>query len=634
MNSKKALGVAAMIVCAMYGSRALAQASVVENQSNSIFVDAAAGSDVNPGTATRPTQTIQAALNRATTLARSGIGSKVMIAPGTYHETLTVNSNSNVPITIQASVAGATVIDGADSITNWYKASADVYAYNWRDTVTGCPLPANWYGGMPPIVQANEMVFVNGAMMTQVMSVSQLRAGTFYVDRSAERVELYPPSGTDMAAAHVEIATRRSILNIAGSRNLVFRGLTFEHAASCMNATAATVNTSTNVLFDDDTANWNNWGGIGVSGSHNVTVENTTASYNGGNGIGGFENTNSNYINNETDFNNWRGAMIGLYDFAQGGTKLMRVRGATVTGQRSYYNQSQGLWFDTDNENATVNGAKLVGNLVGNLQLEASQGPFLVENSTFCNGAGIQVLNSENITFSANTFYNNGGTTSFQNGNLFLAGDSAGRTFTNWTTHAFMRTWTTGMKIEHNYFHAVGGNQYTFNTYTSGTEWSKFKDSLYSNGNHWYNSSTTSTFGVPGGKTTLSGWRSKTGQDGSSSWSSSYASCGGPSSEYADFQLQAHNAAAYVSSYTMSGGHSSIPLQLRSFNYGTVHLSVSGLPSGVSASFSNSALSSGNTTLYLSASRSARYQTVPITIFGVSGNRVHTITLKVNVRPS
>jgi len=635
MNYKNALGVAVLAVCTIYGSRAVAQASVVENEPKAIYVNAAAGNDVNPGTAVQPTQTIQAALNKAISSANAGVGAKVMIAPGTYREALTFNNaNGKGTITIQASTPGTAVVDGANVLTGWSKSSSTVYSASWKDTVGGCPLPANWYTGMPPVVQANEMVFVNGALMTQVMSSSQLRAGTFYVDKGASRVQLYPPSGTNMGSAKVEIAARRSVLDVFGSHNLVFRGMTFQHAASCMNDSAATITSSSNIVLDSDKAEWNNWQGVGVNGSTSVTVENTIGSYNGGAGLGAFESTNTTWSNNETDFNNWRGAMVGLYDFAQGGTKLMRLRTGTVTGQKSYYNPSQGLWFDTDNENVTVNGAKLDGNLVGNLQIEASQGPFLIENSTFCNGSGVQILNSSGITFSGNTFYNNGGT-SFQNGNLFLASDSAGRTFTNWTTHAFMRTFTTGMKLQHNNFIGVGTSQYVFNTYTSGSEWSKFASSLSSNDNHWYNSSKTSDFGIPGGKSTnLAGWRSTTHQDGSSSWASASASCGGPSSVYADFQVLAHNSASYVSSYTMSGGRVSIPLQLRSFNYGTVTLSASGLPSGVSASFSNSHLASGNTTLTLTASKSAASQTALITVFGTSGSRVHAITFKVNVRPA
>jgi hypothetical protein len=561
------------------------------------------------------------------------VGTKVVIAPGTYRETVTLNYKSNVPITIQASTTGTAIIDGSNVLTGWYKASTNVYAYTWKDTVTGCSLPSGWYSGMPPIVMRNEMLFVNGTPLTQVISSSQLRPGTFYVNSSSDQVQVYPPSGTDMTTARLEISARRATLSMSGARDVVFRGLVFQHAASCMNDTGATVGSSSEILLTNDQAKWNNWGGLGVDNSTNVTVENTTASYNGGSGLSGYEDLNSLWQNNETDYNNWRGSQIGLYDFAQGGTKLMRAHYAKVIGQKSYNNASQGLWFDTDNENITISGAALIANLVGNLQLEANEGPVSVSSSTFCSGGGVQLINTAGITMTGNVFYNNGGQ-SFQNGQLFLAGNSGGRKVTNWQTGSVTNVYTKDAKFSGNSFVAVGSNQYVFNTYLSGTDWSEYVGTLNSNDNHWYNASNSTAFHVPSGNTTLSGWRNVSKQDDSSVWASVSTGCGVPTTAYPDFQLLAHNAASYASSYTMSGGTIHIPLQLRSFGYGTVQLSASGMPSGVTASFSSGSLTSGTTTLTLHASTSASSQTVPVTIFGVSGSRVHTLTIKVNVRPS
>jgi hypothetical protein len=633
MKLKALVGAVAIMLCMVVGNRASAQASINENQSHYIYVNGSWGSNSNPGTSSKPLKTVQAGVYKAISYARSGIGTKVMVAPGTYRETVTLDYRSNVPITIQASTTGTAIIDGSNVLTNWHKASTYVYEYYWKDTVTGCSLPSGWYSGMPPIIMRNEVLFVNGNQMTQVMSPSELRAGTYYVNPSYDQVQLYPPSGTDMATAQVEISARRATLSVSGSRDVVFRGLVFQHAASCMNQTGATVGSSSEILFTNDQANWNNWGGLGVNNSTNVTVENTIASYNGGSGLSGFEDLSSLWQNNETDYNNWRGSQIGLYDFAQGGTKLMRLHGAHVTGQKSYNNASQGLWFDTDNENITVSGARLISNLVGNLQLEANQGPFYVSSSTFCSGGGVQVINTAGITMTGNMFYNNGGQ-SFQNGQLFVAGKSGGRKVTNWQNGYVTNVYTKNAKLTGNSFIGIGSNQYVFNTYLSGYDWSQYIYSLYSNNNHWYNGSKSASFHVPSGNTTLSGWRSVSKQDGSSVWSLVSPSCGVPGASHPDFQLLAHNAASYVSSYTMSGGNIHIPLQLRSFGYGSVHLIASGLPSGVSASFSSSYLTSGNSTLNLHASTSAHWATVPITVWGISGSRVHSITFKVNVRPS
>ena len=633
MAVKKVLGAVALMTCALHGGRAFAQASINENQTTYLHVNGSTGSDSNPGTSSRPFKTIQAGVNRAIADARSGIGTKVLISPGTYRETVNIAYRSNVPITVQAVTNGTAIIDGANVLTGWRVASPGIYDYTWRDTVSGCSLPSGWYGGMPPVVLANEMLFVNGASMTQVMSASQLRPGTFYVNHSYNEIEVDPPSGTDMATARVEVSARRATLNVNGSRDMVFRGLVFQHAASCMNQTGATVGSSSNILFANDIANWNNWGALGVSSSSNVTVENTTSSYNGGAGLNGFEDASTLWQNNETDYNNWRGDMVGLYDFAQGGTKLMRMHTATVSGQQSYNNAAQGLWFDTDNMNIKISGAKLVGNLVGNLQLEASQGPFTVSSSTFCSGGGVQLINAGGVTMTGDVFYNNGGH-DFQNAQLYLAGKLGGRLVRNWQTGATTNVYTKNMKLENNSIIGVGSNQFVFNTYLSGADWSNFIYSLTSNSNHWYDSAKTAAFSTPGGHTTtLTGWRGLSGQDRSSVWASATANCGVPTPAYSDFQLLGHNAPSYVSSYTMSNGTLSIPLQIRSFGYGTVRLSVTGLPSGVSGSFSASSLVSGNSTLTLRATRSAAYETVPVTIVGTSGSRVHTLTVKVAVRP-
>ena len=619
--------------------RVHAQATVTGGQGTYIYVDGQSGSNSNPGSSSQPLKTIQASVNAALADNAHGIAVVVSIKPGVYRESVTMGgTHTSAPITIQAATPGTVYIDGADILSKYSSQGNGIYAYSWTDNVSGCVLPNNWYTGMPPVVLANEMVFVNGAPLTQVMSKSQLVPGTFYVDNSYQQIDLDPASGTDMSSAKVEAASRRTTLTVNSASNLVLRGLVLQHAASCININGANINSGSNILIDNVQANWNNWGGLGVNSSDHVTVQNSTASYNGGVGIGAFEDTHSLFSNNESDYNNWRGEMVGLYDFAQGGTKIMHGHAVTVTGQQSYNNGAQGLWFDTDNMNIEVSGAKLAGNLVDNLQLEASQGPITVENSSFCSGGvGVNLLESEGVTLTGNHFYANGGNIPAQNGQVFLSGKTGGRLVTNYETGVTTNEFTSNTTIKQKTFTAVGSQQYVFNTYLSGNDWSQFINSLNSGGNNWFNASNPNDFGLPGGKkTNFAGWQSVSG-DTTSSWSlagSAQSGCGIPVVAYADFNILAHNAAAYVSSYTMAfDGTLSIPLQVRSFGFGIVTLSAPNLPTGVSASFSPATLVSGNSTLALTAYSSATAQKVPITIFATSGSRVHTITLWVTVKP-
>lgn len=618
------------------------QATVTPNQGTNIYVNGSSGSDSNPGTSAKPFKTIQAGVDRALTYSRSGLASTVDIEPGIYRETVAIGGKSSTAsMTVRAVTPGTVYIDGANVLTKWYQ-TGSAYAFPWIDTVGGCQLPAKWYTGMPPISLKNEMVFVNGISMTQVMSASQLVPGTFYVNSSYQEVEVDPPAGTDMNTARVEVSARRTTLTVTDSKDIAFTGLVFEHAASCMNVDGANIYSSSNILLNEVQANWNNWGGLGVSGSSHITVENSIGSYNGGVGLDTFEVTNALFENNETDYNNWRGAMVGLYDVAMGGTKIMRTHTITVGDLRAYNNAAEGLHFDTDNMYATINGAHLVHNLVENLQLEASQGPFTVEYSSFCGGGtGINLINAGEVSVTGNHFYNNGNTVGNlvydQNAQIFLAGHAGGRIVTNFQTGADTNVFTSNTKIENNTFTAVGAGQLEFNTYLTGTDWSKFIDSVHAGGNKWYNGSTLAAFGLPAGKrTNFAGWKSVTA-DTTSAWALATLSavdCAIPTPTYSDFGLYAHDATSYISSWVMSAGRLSIPLQVRSYNYGTVRLSVSGLPSGVSGYFSPSTLVSGNSVLTLSATSSAKWQTVPVTIFATSGSRVHTITIWVAVRPA
>ena len=99
-----------------------------------------------------------------------------------------------------------------------------------------------------------------------------------------------------------------------------------------------------------------------------------------------------------------------------------------------------------------------------------------------------------------------------------------------------------------------------------------------------------------------------------------------PQTDFADFAVNLD-----CGNYTMSAGKVAATARVKSFGYGTVALKVTGLPSGVTASISNGNLASGVATVTLTAAHTAVNQTVPITLWAVSGSRVHTITFSVHV---
>jgi hypothetical protein len=377
---------------------------------------------------------------------------------------------------------------------------------------------------------------------------------------------------------------------------------------------------------------WNNWGGLGISYSSQITVKNSVASNNGGVGFGGVADTYALYDFNESDYNNWRGAMGALYDWGMGGTKLMLMRDTSVTNHYSYRNQAQGLWFDTDNKNITINNATLSENVLGSLQLEANEGPITLTGSRLCSsGVGLNIINTSALTVKNNVFYNNGGTNKYQ-GQIYLAGKSGGRQVTDWQTNQTYLVYTSGTVLGSNTFQDAGPGQYVFGTFLSGTDWSAFTGSLSSNYNHWYDGATSKSFKIPNGKLVdLPGWQLDTRADLASAWAPSTtlaSSCAVPPPSFADFSVNADNKA-----YSMTSGKAIVTLRVNSFGYGTVALVASGLPSGVSATFQPATLTSGVTQVTITASSAAVAQTVPLTIFASSGSRTHSVTVFVRVTP-
>lgn len=624
------------ILC-LIANRASAQANVTENQSTYIYVDAKAGSDSNSGAQSSPFKTIQAAINKADTDNQNNIGVKVIVNPGVYRESVTIGNykSTGAALTVQAASTGTAIIAGSNVITNWANAGGGIYSHVWTESLGWCAIPSGWPTTFAKIALRTEMAFVNGNPLTQVMSHADLRPGTFFVSDAGSMMYIYPSSSVDVSTASVEAAVRPNTLTISGRSNVVVRGLVFRHAATCMNEAGADIVGSTNVLVDSVQALWNNWTGLGVYSSNKFTIQNSVSSHNGGLGFITAMDQNALLSYNESDYNNWRGAQAALFDWGMGGTKLMYMRSTTVQNHFSYNNLGQGLWFDTDNKNITVNNATLSGNVMSALQIEANEGPITIENSHICwSGAGVNILNSQSLSIKNNTLYNNSGTGIYDGAEIFVAGFAGGHPITDWVTGEAYNLLTTGTVLTGNTFEDASTGQHVFGTYLGGNDWSQFANTLSAGTNQWYDPSTANNFMIPSGKlVNLQGWQSVVTTDYTSTWAkpstSPVTACTAPAPSFTDFSLSLDRE-----SYAMSAGKAAAHLRVNSFGYGTVTLALSGLPAGVTATLSSNSLVSGPVTITFSASTSVTSKVVPITIWASSGARVHYITVNVNVSPA
>jgi hypothetical protein len=597
-------------------------------------------------------KTIGAATTLATAKNRDGIGTRVIINPGTYREDVTLlseQSETAVPLTLQAATNGTVVISGAIPYTNWQTdgSNPSIFTSAWPNAWGLCPVAqqgGRWSGQLPyeqDIVLRREMIVVNGTPLTQVLSTGQMLQGTFYVSETAGTVYMWPPAGTNINSADVEVATLPELLRIYGKSNVVLRGLTFQYANSCRdNAAANVLGGSNNILFDTDNFLWNNSEALYIENpTTNFTVESTVANHNGESGFQTGQTKLGLWKSVTTSYNNWRGGQGAYYNWNSGGAHFYSSHNDTVSGLTTAYNQTYGIHWDTDVANVQASGITSVENLLDGIFFEVVEGPVSVASSYVCNNnlavhdqylyeGGLELRNSEQISFTAGTLYNN------QTSQINIQGQKGGISIYNWETGQTYNLLTEHFTDTDNTVASSGTNQVFLDSYLSGSDWTSFQNTLTSNGNGWWNSSNANAFTVatphPGTNTTVSGWKSTTGQDASSTWAapSSKATAGcsvtadGPDYwmivDSATHTLSANGSAVLNVGLVPVGGFS-----------GTVALSFDGVKEvpGLSATLSSSSSTvPGSAFLTVKAAISTAPGTYPITILANNGSTTRTVT--------
>jgi hypothetical protein len=495
-------------------------AAVVE-----IFVDAASGSDANTGLAGHPLKTLAKACLIIAKNHWNNIPTTVTISPGTYREAIQIAGTSPTtgsPVTIQATQPGSVIISGADVWTGWQPdtTNSTLLTHSWPYRFGICTVPAGW-PTLREIVLRREMIFLNGKMMTQVLALKDIRAGAFFVDEAAGRAYIWPWIPVDLSKTTIEVAVRPLLFESYQVPHLTVKGLTFEHANSCMSTrqrSAVAIVGATDDLLEDTTIDENNWTGLTLYNLTSSTIRQTIVNTNGELGIDGFKNKDITLDEVEASFNNWRGAWGYFMTWETGGAKFLFTHGATFTNFTAIGNQGRGIWFDTDNLDIKIDQAFLSKNRVGGILLEANMGPFSITNSKICqnNQGGIVTNHSEYVTLTGNAIFDN------DVSQIDVYGSAGQRTGTNWETGAKFVAVAQDWKFLQNNIAASTAAQLLFSIHQSPDI---FLNSLISDGNTWANPATTTPFqfeknGVPV-NVNLSGWQSATKQDSSSTFASS-----------------------------------------------------------------------------------------------------------------
>jgi hypothetical protein len=381
-----------------------------------VHIDASAPAQGADGTEAHPYPTLHWGMYIANWARGLGHPIRVVIAPGTYREPMSVidAGEDPPPLVIEAEVPGTVVVSGADVETRWTPVTDRPGAFT-------APWTTNWglsklpdWGGYEANVsegaRRRENVLIDGVPLRQVLSADALTPGTFSVDEAGDQLLMAPPAGTDLQASTVEVATRTSVLTISQTRDVILRGLTFETGAAGFEHHMAYITDSADVLVEDTTFRHSSWHGLGFSRVARITVRDSHFVDNGGNGLNTNSTTDAVIEGNEISRNNVRGWANGWSGWSVAGSKNLRLTNAVFRGNTYVDNQARALWLDTDIQNVLVDREQASGNYKDGILIEAAQGPVTVRDSSYVWNwaAGISFGPASDVTVERTTMANNG----------------------------------------------------------------------------------------------------------------------------------------------------------------------------------------------------------------------------------
>ncbi len=343
--------------------------------------------DENTGTQDRPFKTIC----RALSLAQAG--DTIVIGEGTYREAINMpKGESELPVTIAAAKGKdgkyeKVIINGADIISQWEQYQGDslpdgakVWMHkHWEHVWIGWNENMS-HGADPPIGRA-EQVIVDGKLLRPVLSISEMKGGTFFADPKASKALYIRVENDDSPENHLIEASVRDTLISASDYNHV-HGLIFRYASNRAQQGALSISGKM-ALVEDCVVEWTNGSGIGINGE-NFILRRTTSHHNGQLGLGG---SGKNFLIEECSFenNNVKGFSAG---WEAGGFKIAWSWGAKIERCKAIGNHGPGMWFDIDNYGGQIRQCYCADNDNSGIFVEIS-GDFLITDNVCVNNGGI-----------------------------------------------------------------------------------------------------------------------------------------------------------------------------------------------------------------------------------------------------
>jgi parallel beta-helix repeat protein len=381
-----------------------------------------AANDDGQGTSEHPFKTLAAAI------AHLKAGDRLIIAAGVYRGSIDLRQASGLrgggdaahPTRIESAAGAEVTIKGSDIVPGWERQAPGLFVKrNWAANseqvfVDGVPLQqigGTVFGGYPdrkdhPLAKLH--VGQGGIWPGRVNGgLDDMTDDSFYYDAATH--SLYIKLARDsLEGRTVEASTRPYLMISAGVDHLRVSGLHFQHANTTDVSQSGALSLNGNdIVFDHVDVSYVDGNGFDVSGDHN-TVQHSSANHCGQVGIK-VRGHHARVIGDEASYNNTRGFNkwweAGGFKFVGNGG----LQDSEVAGNRAYFNNGDGIWFDWKNNNNDVHDNVAAYNRGMGIQYEASSLGRIHDNYVFGNTQrGIYLPKSSHSTIAHNLVVDNG----------------------------------------------------------------------------------------------------------------------------------------------------------------------------------------------------------------------------------
>lgn len=346
------------------------------------------GSDSASGAASAPLRSVAQAVRQAKQ------GSAIVVAGGRYHESIQVYAKE---VHISAAPGASVVFDGSVPVNGWAP-SAGVWAHQWT------PVPAVRSSApvspLNPVAGYPDQLFVDGKAQRQVLSRTEVVAGTFFHDRGVGELLM----GTDPTDRTVEVSDLSWALYFNRADGSSLSGVTVRRYATEAGHMAAIRAYGNNIDIRSVVVTQNAYIGISAIGNDTVITK-SSVEENGYIGIHAHQSRRLTVRQNRVVGNNVAG-----FDSSHsaGGIKITETADTTVDQNYVASNDGPGIWTDITSSSIMVSNNLIERNGRSGIQIELTGHAIVAGNVAVDNGeAGIWILESNDIQVWNNAAFRN-----------------------------------------------------------------------------------------------------------------------------------------------------------------------------------------------------------------------------------